>query len=93
MAETRAAGAIYDLGYQQYRGTRLGRANAFTSLFTFSLRTAFGLGRGARSKIIPFVVLAIVFFPAIFLSITVLAVNLMGDGLRDALDPRLAKRL
>jgi peptide/nickel transport system permease protein len=30
----------------------------------------------------------IVFFPAIFLSITVLAVNLLGDGLRDALDPR-----
>ncbi len=35
----------------------------------------------------------IIFFPAIFLSLTVLAVNLMGDGLRDALDPRLAKRL
>ena len=35
----------------------------------------------------------IVFFPAMFLSITVLAVNLLGDGLRDALDPRLAKRL
>nr|WP_160123401.1 ABC transporter permease [Rhodovarius lipocyclicus] len=35
----------------------------------------------------------IVFFPAIFLSITVLAVNLLGDGLRDAIDPRLAKRL
>ena len=35
----------------------------------------------------------IVFFPAIFLSITVLEVNLLGDGLRDALDPRLAKRL
>ena len=35
----------------------------------------------------------IVFFPAVFLSITVLAVNLMGDGLRDALDPRMAKRL
>jgi peptide/nickel transport system permease protein len=34
-----------------------------------------------------------VFFPAIFLSVTVLAVNLLGDGLRDALDPRLAKRL
>jgi peptide/nickel transport system permease protein len=33
----------------------------------------------------------IVFFPAAFLSITVLAVNLLGDGLRDALDPRLAK--
>lgn len=35
----------------------------------------------------------IVFFPAAFLSITVLAVNLVGDGLRDALDPRMAKSL
>ncbi|MBR0669814.1 ABC transporter permease [Neoroseomonas soli] len=35
----------------------------------------------------------IVFFPALFLSITVLAVNLLGDGLRDALDPRMAKRI
>ena len=35
----------------------------------------------------------IVFFPAVFLCVTVLAVNLLGDGLRDALDPRLAKRL
>jgi peptide/nickel transport system permease protein len=35
----------------------------------------------------------IVFFPAVFLSITVLSVNLLGDGLRDALDPRMAKRI
>src|SRR5438477_546764 len=35
----------------------------------------------------------IVFFPAVFLSVTVLAVNLLGDGMRDALDPRLAKGL
>ncbi len=35
----------------------------------------------------------IVFFPAVFLSVTVLAVNLLGDGLRDALDPRLARRI
>ncbi len=35
----------------------------------------------------------IVFFPAIFLSVTVLAINLLGDGLRDALDPRMVKRL
>ena len=36
---------------------------------------------------------SIVFFPAIFLSVTVLAVNLLGDGLRDAVDPRLAKQV
>jgi peptide/nickel transport system permease protein len=35
----------------------------------------------------------IVFFPALFLSVSVLAVQLLGDGLRDALDPRLAKRI
>lgn len=35
----------------------------------------------------------IIFFPAVFLSVTVLAINLLGDGLRDALDPRLAKKL
>ena len=35
----------------------------------------------------------IVFFPALFLSITVLAINLVGDGLRDAIDPRLSKGL
>jgi peptide/nickel transport system permease protein len=35
----------------------------------------------------------IVIFPGIFLSLTVLAVNLVGDGLRDALDPRLARRM
>ncbi|WP_456316181.1 ABC transporter permease [Roseomonas elaeocarpi] len=35
----------------------------------------------------------IVFFPAAFLSLAVLAVNLLGDGLRDALDPRAAKRI
>lgn len=33
----------------------------------------------------------IIAFPALFLSVTVLAVNLVGDGLRDALDPRAAK--
>jgi len=35
----------------------------------------------------------IVLFPGIFLSVTVLGINLLGDGLRDALDPRLARRL
>ena len=35
----------------------------------------------------------IVFFPAAFLSVTVLAVNLLGDRLRDALDPRTANGL
>ena len=35
----------------------------------------------------------LVLFPGLFLSLTVLAVNLLGDGMRDALDPRLARRM
>ena len=35
----------------------------------------------------------IILFPGLFLSLTVLAVNLIGDGLRDALDPRLSRQL
>jgi peptide/nickel transport system permease protein len=34
-----------------------------------------------------------IFFPAIFLTLTVLAINMLGDGLRDTIDPRMSKRL
>jgi peptide/nickel transport system permease protein len=33
-----------------------------------------------------------VLFPGVFLAVTVLAVNMLGDGLRDTLDPRFSKR-
>jgi peptide/nickel transport system permease protein len=34
-----------------------------------------------------------VFFPGVFLALTILAVNILGDGLRDTLDPKMAKRI
>jgi peptide/nickel transport system permease protein len=34
-----------------------------------------------------------ILFPGVFLAATVLAVNMLGDGLRDMLDPRVRKRL
>ncbi len=60
----RATGNIYDLGYRTYDGARLGRTYAIQSLFTYSLRSAFGLGRKTTSKIIPFILAAFVFVPA-----------------------------
>lgn len=33
-----------------------------------------------------------ILFPGIFLALTVLAVNILGDGLRDTLDPKMEKR-
>ncbi|MFL6694443.1 MAG: ABC transporter permease [Ramlibacter sp.] len=35
----------------------------------------------------------IILYPGVLLALTVLAINLLGDGLRDALDPRLARQL
>jgi peptide/nickel transport system permease protein len=35
----------------------------------------------------------VIFVPGAFLAVTVLAVNMLGDGLRDRLDPRLARRM
>jgi peptide/nickel transport system permease protein len=34
-----------------------------------------------------------IFYPGLFLAVTVLAVNLLGDGLRDTLDPKLSRRV
>ncbi len=72
--EARAAGTIYDLGYQRYEGPRLGRANAVRTLIAFSFRSAFGLGRGEKAKIIPALVLALVFIPA-FLQVAIAAAS------------------
>jgi peptide/nickel transport system permease protein len=35
----------------------------------------------------------VIFIPGAFLALTVLAVNMLGDGMRDRLDPRLARRM
>lgn len=64
MTEARTAGTIYDLGYQRYTGARLGRGHAFWQLVVYSYRAAFGMGRGARARLAPIIIGAIVFIPA-----------------------------
>lgn len=59
------AGSIYDLGYRNYEGERLGRRHAISALYRESLRGAFGLGRSAASKIAPAVLITFALFPAI----------------------------
>jgi ABC-2 type transport system permease protein len=51
---------IHDIGYQRYTGTRLGRGYAARSLFEHGLRVAFGLGRSAKAKIFPWIVIGLV---------------------------------
>ncbi|WP_336212932.1 ABC transporter permease [Nonomuraea sp. LPB2021202275-12-8] len=56
---------IYDIGYRHYDGPRLGRGQATLALAVHSLRGIFGLGRTARSKIMPFALATIMLLPAI----------------------------
>ncbi|MEU4227309.1 ABC transporter permease [Nonomuraea sp. NPDC026600] len=56
---------IYDIGYRHYDGPRLGRGYSTRALTVHSLRGVFGLGRTARSKIMPFALGFIMLLPAI----------------------------
>lgn len=61
----RAAGTIYDLGYQHYSGPRYGRWHVIRTLTAFSFRAAFGTGRGGKAQAVPYIVLLLVFLPAV----------------------------
>jgi ABC-2 type transport system permease protein len=58
-------GSIYDLGYRGYEGPRLGRRGAISALLVHSLRTAYGLGRGARSKVVPIGLVVMALLPSL----------------------------
>ncbi|HTR77238.1 MAG TPA: hypothetical protein VMH39_03985 [Gemmatimonadaceae bacterium] len=78
MPDARAAGQIFDIGYQHYDGPRLGRGHGIWTLITFSFRSAFGEGRGARGRIIPLVVIALVYLPVV-IQIVIAAVSGQPD--------------
>ena len=56
---------IHDIGFRHYDGPRLGRGWAFRSLLLETLRGAFGLGRPAKVKIMPWVLIGLFTVPAI----------------------------
>jgi ABC-2 type transport system permease protein len=62
-------GVIHDLGYKHYDGPRLGRGLITRALFAESAKGAYGLGRSARSKVMPTLLLAVICLPAIIIAI------------------------
>jgi len=62
-------GAIHDIGYRHYDGPRLGAAYIRRSLFLDTLRGTYGLGRSGKSKVMPFLLLAVMVFPAVTIGI------------------------
>lgn len=68
----RGEDVIHNIGYRNYDGPRLGRGYARTSLFEQSLRGAYGLGRSAKSKVLPMILFAVMCVPAaIVVAVTV----------------------
>jgi ABC-2 type transport system permease protein len=58
-------GSIYDLGYQGYHGSRVARSGVVAALLWQTLRACYGIGRGARAKIVPLSLAALALIPAI----------------------------
>ncbi len=66
-----AAGVIHDLGYRGYDGPRLGRPQIIRALTWHSFRSAFGIGRGVKGKIIPVLALIAICLPAVVNAVVV----------------------
>ena len=71
------SGVIHDLGYRRYDGPRDGTATIARTLYVTGLRHTYGLGRSGKSKILPFILLAMATLPA---AIVVGVVVLTGLG-------------
>ncbi len=58
-AEGAHAGTVFDIGYRNYTGVREGRARSRRAIFKDGVRTALGLGRGGKAKILPWLFIAV----------------------------------
>lgn len=62
-------GEVFDLGYQSYEGPREGRMRARRAVWTNGMRTAIGLGRGSRAKILPIMLVIFTLAPAVIFAL------------------------
>jgi len=62
-------GVIHDIGYRHYEGERLGRGAITRALYVDSARAAYGLGRSARTKVMPMLVLGAICLPALIVAV------------------------
>jgi ABC-2 type transport system permease protein len=69
-------GVIHDIGYRHYEGDRLGGGYVLRSLYSNSLRSAFGLGRTAKSKVLPLGLFSIMCLTAAIIVIVTIAAEL-----------------
>lgn len=71
------ADVIHDIGFRHYDGPRFGRGWIVRSLLADTVRGVFGLGRPARSKVMPWVLVGILLLPPL---VVVLVAVVTGMG-------------
>lgn len=80
-------GTVFDIGYQHYTGTREGRGRARKAVFTDGVRTALGLGRGGRAKILPWLFMGVLAAIALVMALIAgAAERIAGPGSADKLN-------
>lgn len=71
-------GVIHDIGYRPFTGRRQSTGAVARSLYLTSLRHCFGLGRSGRSKVMPWLMTALLLIPALVLAGLLLQLNKMS---------------
>ena len=73
-----STGTVFDIGYQPYTERREGRSRSRRAIFKDGARTALGLGRGARAKILPWFFIGVLSAIALVMAIVAGAANRLG---------------
>ena len=71
-------GAVFDIGYRRYEGTREGRPRGRRAVFKDGVRIALGLGRGPRAKVLPWFFLFILTFIGLIMALVAGAAARLG---------------
>lgn len=78
MTQEARRGVIHDIGYRPFTGKRQSTAAVAWALYLTSLRHCFGLGRSGKSKVMPWLVTALLLIPALVLAGLLLQLNKMS---------------
>ena len=71
-------GTVFDIGYQRYEGRREGRGRGRLAIYKDGVRTALGLGRGGRAKILPWFFISVMSAIALVMALVAGAAERLG---------------
>ena len=72
------SGTVFDIGYQSYTGRREGRGRARRAIYKDGVRSALGLGRSARDKVLPWFFISVLSAIGLVMAIVAGAANRLG---------------